>query len=100
MAKTTKKGFPEYQAPPPPPATKVKNKTHEETLVEVLTAIRQHSPEQQNWIIAEVLKETAFERYNSLMAIREDANKAQFNFDEFMRAQSAGERALNEKSKN
>jgi hypothetical protein len=95
MAKSKANGLPK---PPIQPALNA-TKTIEETAVEVLTAIRQHTPEQQNRIIAEVLKETAFERHNTLMAIREDANKAQFDYEEFMKVQSAGERALNEQSK-
>jgi hypothetical protein len=90
--------LPEYKAPPPPPEPKKEIKTHETTLIEVLTAMRQHTPEQQNWIIAEVLKETAFDRYNTLMALKEDVNRAQNIFEDFLKLQSTGEKVLSEKS--
>lgn len=99
MAKTKTIGFPKYAAPPPPLEPKNEKKTHDQTLGEVLTAIRQHGPEQQNWIIEEVLKETAYSRHEEVMALRQDLERSETNFKEFIDLQSAGERALNEKTK-
>jgi hypothetical protein len=98
MAKSKPTGLPKFDAPPPPPAPKSEKKTHDQTLGEVLTAIRQHPPEQQNWIIGEVLRETAFSRHDEMMAIKEDLLRSEANFKEFMNLQSAGEQALNQKA--
>jgi hypothetical protein len=59
-------------------------KSTEQTAGEVLTAIRQLEPEEQNEVVKAVLKELAIDRYNSVRQFREAADRAGKNMDVFM----------------
>lgn len=62
----------------------LKKNTAEETAAEVLTAIRQHEPEEQNNIVATLLKEIAIDRQNSVQQYNNARDRACKNHDEFM----------------
>lgn len=62
---------------------KVKKKSADETAAEVLTFIRQHEPEEQNQIVAALLKEMAIDRWGSVKSNRDAAMRAEKNADVF-----------------
>lgn len=68
----------------PPAPDLIKSKHPTETANEVLAAIRQLEPEQQNDVIKMILAEIAVDRHNSVKSLNEAAAKARECMDVFM----------------
>lgn len=81
---------------PAPEVLKAKNA--EQTTIEVLMAIRQLEPEQQNDVVKTILKELAIDRHNSVRQYKEAASKANENMDVFMYNAIGLEKILAEES--
>lgn len=78
------KGVPKFQNPPLPPEPMKKRQTVEETIANVLTAIRQHEPEEQTNIFDSVMKELITDRITRHEAANNDRNRAAMNMEKFI----------------
>lgn len=96
MAKRTINGLPEFKAPPPPPKETEKKKAPNEVSADILEILRQYSPEQQNLIIAETLKETTYWRHQEMILQREKLCQAEGIFKQFLDLQHVGESVMKE----
>jgi hypothetical protein len=98
MAKKAINGLPEYKAPPPPPPTKEqeKQKPHDQVVTDVLDILRRYTPEQQNFIIGETLKETTYWRHQEMQLQRERLSQAEGTFKQFLDLQHLGEQVMKE----
>jgi hypothetical protein len=81
---TKKKSTPVNYIHQEPMAELKKANPAEQTAGEILTAIRQLEPENQNEVIKTVLKELAIDRHNSVRQCRDAADRASKNMDVFM----------------
>jgi hypothetical protein len=72
--------------------------TPQETFTSVITAIRQHEPEDQNEIVNEVIKELAIDRENRFNITREEYNRATKNIDQFVAGKEVAAVALKERA--
>lgn len=82
MAKT--KGIPNFKHTPPAPTPLPKADTVDETVNQVLAAIRTHEPEVQNAVFNKVMQELAVERHQTYDLSLKDQQKAAENFEKFM----------------
>lgn len=90
MAKTRLNSLPEFKAPPPPPLVE-KQKAPDDVVADVLDLLRPYTPQQQNFIIGETLKETTYIRHQEMMLQRDKLTQAEGNFKEFLDLQRVGE---------
>lgn len=102
MSKANSKtnSLPRYNAPAPPaPKETEPLKPHDQAVADVLDILRQYTPEQQNYIIAETLKESTYWRHQEMMLQREKLSQAEGTFKQFMDIQHVGETVMKEMDK-